>query len=80
MFVEGTKMTSNMRADIRYAAGHQVARKFFHKMSRMFTDAFNEVAWLQVHQMLSNEVPRLFQVWACKQGMNLAATNKNLRR
>ncbi len=80
MFVEGTKMTSNIGAHIRYAAGHQVACKFFYEMSRMFTDAFNEVDWPQVHQMLSNEVLRLFQVWACKQGMNLAATNKNLRQ
>jgi hypothetical protein len=46
----------------------------------MFTDAFDEVDWLQMHRTLNDEVPRLFQVWACKQVMNLAATNKNLRR
>ncbi len=34
--------------------------------------------WPQVHWTLNNEVPMLFQVWACKQVMNLAATNKNL--
>jgi hypothetical protein len=44
----------------------------------MFTDAFDEVDWPQVHWTLNDEVPRLFQVWACKQVMNLAATNKNL--
>jgi hypothetical protein len=80
MFVEGTKITSNTGAHIRYAAGRQVACKFFHETSRMFTDAFDEVDWPQVHWMLSDEVPRLFQVWACKQVMNLAATNKNLRQ
>ncbi len=79
MFLESTKMTSDTGAHIRYAADRQVARKFFHKTSRMFTDAFDEVDWLQVHRTLSDEVPRLFQVWACKQVMNLAATNKNLR-
>ncbi len=62
IFVEGTKMTSNMGAHIRYIAGCQVACKFFQEMSRMFTDAFDEVDWLQVHWMLSNEVPMLFQV------------------
>ncbi len=46
----------------------------------MFTDAFDEVDWSQVHRTLNEEVPRLFQVWVCKQVMNLAATNKNLRR
>ncbi len=80
MFVKGTKMTSDMGAHIRYAAGQQVARTFFNKTSRMFTDAFDKVDWPQVHWMLNNEVPRLFQVWACKQVMNLAATNKNLHR
>jgi uncharacterized membrane protein len=80
MFVEGTKMTSNTWAHIRYAAGCQVAGKFFHKTSRIFTDALDEVDWPQVHWTLINEVPRLFQVWACKQVMNLAATNKNIRQ
>jgi hypothetical protein len=44
----------------------------------MFTDAFDEVDWPHVHRTLNEEVPRLFQVWACKQVMNIAATNKNL--
>ncbi len=78
MFVEGTKMTSDTGAHIRYMADRQVAHMFFHKTSRVFTDAFDEVDWLQVHRTSNNEVPRLFQVWACKQVMNLAATNKNL--
>jgi hypothetical protein len=78
MFMEGTKMTSDMGAHIRYAAGSQVACSFFHKMSRMFTDAFDEVDWPQVHRALTKEVPRLFQVWVCKQVMNIAAMNKNL--
>jgi hypothetical protein len=78
MFAEGTKMSSDMGAHIRYAACQQLACTFFHETSRMFTDAFDEVDWLQVHQMLNDEVPRLFQVWVCKQVMNLEAMNKNL--
>ena len=46
----------------------------------MFTNAFEEVDWPQVHRTLNEEVPRLFQVWASKQVMNLAATNKILRQ
>ncbi len=80
MFVEGKKMTSDTGAHIRYAAGRQIARSFFHQTSRMFTDAFDEVDWPRVHRTLNEEVPRLFQVWACKQVMNIAATNKNLSR
>jgi hypothetical protein len=78
MFMEDTKMTSDTRAHIRYVAGRQVACLFFHNTSRMFTDAFDEVDWPQVHRTLTKEVPRLFQAWVCKQVMNIAATNKNL--
>jgi hypothetical protein len=80
LFMEGTKMTSDTQAHIRYATGQQVAWTFFHETSRMFTDAFDEVDWSQVHWTLNEEVLRLFQVWASKQVMNLAATNKNLRQ
>jgi hypothetical protein len=79
MFVDGKKMTSDMGAHIWYAAGRPVARSFFHQTSRLFTEALDKVDWPQVHWMLNKEVPRLFQVWACKQVMNIAATNKNLR-
>ena len=44
----------------------------------MFTDTFDEVDWPNVYRTLNKEVPRLFQVWACKQVMNISATNKNL--
>ena len=80
MFVEGKKMTSDTGAHIRYAARRQVTRSFLHQKSRMFTDAFDEVDWPHVHRTLNEEVSRLFQVWACKQVMNIAATNKNLSR
>jgi hypothetical protein len=72
-------MTSDMQAHIRYAASRQEAWTFFHETSRMLTDAFDKVDWPQVHRTLNEDVPQLFQVWAGKQVMNLATTNKNLR-
>jgi hypothetical protein len=78
MFVEGKKMTSDTGPHIPYLAGQQVAHLFFHETLRMFTDAFDEVDWPNVHRTLNKEVPRLFQVWACKQVMNISTTNKNL--
>jgi hypothetical protein len=71
-------MMSDMGAHIRYAAGCQVARSFIHWTSRLFTDAFDKVDWPQVHWTLNKEVPWLFQVWVCKQVMNIAATSKSL--
>ena len=80
MVVKGKKMTSDTGAHIRYAAGRQIARSFFHQTRRMSTGAFDKVDWPHVHRTLNKEVPRLFQIWACKQVMNIAATNKNLSR
>ena len=57
MFVEGKKMTSDTGAHIQYAAGRWIARSFFYQTSRMFTDAFDEVDWPQVHRTLNEEVP-----------------------
>ena len=79
MVVEGKKMTSDTGAHIRYTARHQIARSFFHQTGRMSTDAFDEVDW-HVHRTLNEEVPQPFQIWACKQVMNIATTNKNLSR
>jgi hypothetical protein len=62
MFVDGKKVMSDTGANIQYAAGLQVAHSFFHQTSRLFTEAFDEVDWLQVHWMLNKEVPQLFQV------------------
>jgi hypothetical protein len=48
----------------------------FHKTGRMSPDVFDEVDWLHVHWTLQEEVSQLFQVWARKQVMNIAARNK----
>jgi hypothetical protein len=80
MFVEGKKMTSDMGPHIRYTVGRQVVHLFFHETSRVFTNTFDKVDWLNVYCTRNKEVPRLFQVWACKQVMNISATNKNLSR
>ncbi len=78
MFVEGKKMTPDTGPHIRYAAGRQVVLFFFHETSCMFSDPFDKVDWPNVHRTLNKEVPRLFQVWACRQVMNIFSTNKNL--
>jgi hypothetical protein len=79
MFIDEKKMMSDTGAHIWYAAVCQVAHSFFHRTSRLFTDAFVKVDLPQVHWTLNKEVPWMFQVWTCKQVMNIAATNKNLR-
>ncbi len=62
MLVEGKKMTLDMGARLRYAAGRHVARSFFHETGRMSPDAFDKFDWPHVHRTLQEEVSRLFQV------------------
>jgi hypothetical protein len=78
MFVKGKKMMSDKGPHIGYAAGQQVVHSFFHEILWMLTNAFNKVDWPNIYPTLNKEVPRLFQVWTCKQVINIAATNKNL--
>ncbi len=42
----------------------------------MSSHSFQEVAWQQVYDVL-HEVPHLFQLWACKQVMEVAVTTAN---
>ena len=42
----------------------------------MSSDQFQEVAWRQVYDSLY-EVPRMFQIWACKQVTNIMGVKSN---
>ena len=48
---------------------------FFHSYEVLLAEQFDEVDWKHVSYTLTDCVPRLFQVWACKQTMNIAGTN-----
>ena len=54
----------------------QLAEQTFDKLGLMSSDHFQEVAWRQMYDAL-HEVPRMFQVWACKQVTNIAGVNSN---
>jgi hypothetical protein len=70
-------MTSDTGPHIQYTVRQQVGCLFFCETLWMFTNTFDKVDWPNVYRTLNKEVPRLFQVWACKQVMNITATNKN---
>ena len=42
----------------------------------MNLEEFEEVAWRHIYDAL-HDVPRLFQLWACKQVMDVVGTNHN---
>ncbi len=69
------KMTSDTGSALWVWAHRQLAQHTFYKLKILSPDAFQEVAWQQVHEAL-NDVPCLFQLWTCKQVMGVAGTNK----
>ncbi len=52
-----------------------MARQALSDMNVLHTVQFDEIAWESVHSAL-HTVPRLFQVWACKQVLDIASTNQ----
>ena len=77
VFVGREKITSGSEDNIRFWCHLQLARRVMaeEKVKVMQPDEFDEVAWRQVYDAMS-DVPRLFALWACKQVMGVAGTNE----
>ena len=73
-FVGHEKMTSDTSEHLRFWAHRELAEQMFFSLGIMSTHSFQEVAWRQVYNTL-HLVPRLFQLWACKQVMEVAGIN-----
>ncbi len=73
------KMTLDTGHHIRYHAHRQLAREEFDAAKVLTTAQFDLVNWQMVHITLSL-VPRMFQVWACKQVWSIPPTNYELSR
>ena len=54
----------------------QLAQRRFHKAKAIFTNQFDWIDWEIVHMALC-QVPRMFQIWGCKQAMDIAPANGN---
>ena len=73
LFVDGTKVTTESGALIRYAAHRKEAREVFHDQNILTPEAFDEVAWPEVSRTL-HDVPKMFPIFACKQVFSVSAT------
>ena len=71
VWVGEDKMTSDTSKLLKFWVHKQLAEQTFYQLSLMSLDHFQEVAWRQVFDSLY-EVPRLFQIWECKQVTNIA--------
>ena len=74
IFVGNEKMTSNTGDSLQLWFHKQLEKELFFKLGFLTLLGFKEVAWRLVYDTL-HEMPRLFQLWACKQVMNKAGTN-----
>ena len=72
-------MTSDTGASIRFHAHKRLAQSEFESAGVLSRAQFEKVDWDIVHDALT-AVPRLFQVWACKQVWGIAGTNRELSR
>ena len=73
------KMTSDTGSSIRYHAHKHLAKEEMAAAGVLTFHQFDRVDWEVVHGALVT-VPRMFQVWACKQVWGIAATNRELAR
>ena len=74
IFVGNENMTSNTGDSLRLWVHQQLAKELFFKLFILTSLGFKEVAWRLVYDTL-HEVPRLFQLWACKQVIDIAGMN-----
>ena len=73
IFLGRNKLTSDKGDRLRYWAHKQIAKDSFYELKIMFEE-FDLVDWEMIYIALHN-VPRMFQIWAMKQVMNIAPTN-----
>lgn len=73
-------MTSDTAEAIRFGAQRRMTRRFFESQKILSPNQFDLVDWPNVYRTLTEEVPKLFQLWACTQVHDIAGTNKELAK
>ncbi len=79
VFAGREKMTSDTGPYLQYFAHRQLAKEEFLAAGILSYTQFDQVDWGIIHRTLST-VPRMFQVWACKQVWSIAGTNYETSR
>jgi hypothetical protein len=74
VFLGRNKLTSDKGDMIRFWIQKQLAWSQFYETDILYGQQFDSVDWEAVHGAL-HQVPWMFQIWACKQVMNIAPTN-----
>ena len=78
-FAGHRKITSDTRTYTQFWIHRHLARTALSDLKAVLFDQFDEIAWEHIHTALGL-VPRLFQLWACKQVLGLAHTNGTVNK
>jgi hypothetical protein len=76
VFLGRNKLSSDKRANLKFWAHKQFLRTRFHKAGILHTHQFDKVNWEIMHTALYCG-PCMFQIWACKQVMDIAPAYAN---
>jgi hypothetical protein len=76
VFLGKNKLTSDKGEKLKSWVQRQQARSYFHDADIIYGPQFNTIDWEKVHTTLC-PVPHMFQIWACKQVMDIGPTNGN---
>ncbi len=76
VFLGKNKLTSDKGEKLKFWVQRQQARLYFHDANIFYGPQFDTIDWEMVHTMLWG-IPRMFQIWACKQVMDIAPANGN---
>jgi hypothetical protein len=73
IFASNTKITADMGNYVQFWTQRQLAHNSLHHLNILFAQECGYVDWEMVYEILHG-IPRLFQLWACKQVMGIAGT------
>ncbi len=76
VFLGKNKLTSDKGESLKFWVQQHQAQAYYHNVDIMYGPQFDTIDWEMVHTALCR-VPQMFQIWACKQVMDIAPTNGN---
>ena len=77
VYINKQKITSGKGEEVHFGVHKILAEEVFYEQGILCGEQFHAIAWREVYEAL-HEVPEMFQKWACKQVLDIAATNCNL--
>lgn len=79
IFINGSKLTSDISEPTRYAVSRIKAKQFLVSHKHWTPEQFEEVSWETLDRVLSGKPPG-FRIWLSKQHSNFCATRVQMKR